>query len=73
MMVESVQHRPWVLSFLMKMAARLDLAVRTGQDQKIVLDDIDQELESSFTVICDVSNPLTGPDGATAVYGPQRS
>lgn len=28
--------------------------------------------ESRITVICDVSNPLTGPKGATAVYGPQK-
>jgi len=27
---------------------------------------------SKITVICDVSNPLTGPNGATAVYGPQK-
>ena len=25
-----------------------------------------------FKVICDVSNPLLGPQGATAVYGPQK-
>ena len=25
-----------------------------------------------ITVICDVSNPLLGPTGATAVYGPQK-
>lgn len=25
-----------------------------------------------FTVMCDVDNPLTGPDGATYVYGPQK-
>jgi glycerate kinase len=24
------------------------------------------------TVACDVTNPLTGPDGASAVYGPQK-
>lgn len=28
--------------------------------------------ESHFSVACDVSNPLTGPEGATAVYGPQK-
>ncbi len=26
----------------------------------------------SFTVACDVDNPLTGPRGAAAVYGPQK-
>jgi len=25
-----------------------------------------------FTVACDVKNPLTGPEGAAAVYGPQK-
>ena len=28
--------------------------------------------ECRFTVMCDVNNPLTGPDGATYVYGPQK-
>ncbi len=27
---------------------------------------------AKITVICDVSNPLLGPTGATAVYGPQK-
>lgn len=28
--------------------------------------------EASITVMCDVNNPLLGPDGATYVYGPQK-
>ena len=28
--------------------------------------------ESTFMVACDVSNPLTGPEGASAIYGPQK-
>ena len=28
--------------------------------------------DSEFMVACDVSNPLTGPEGASAVYGPQK-
>ena len=28
--------------------------------------------DSTFDVACDVSNPLTGPEGASAVYGPQK-
>ena len=28
--------------------------------------------ESSFAVACDVTNPLTGTEGASAVYGPQK-
>ncbi|MEE1353542.1 MAG: glycerate kinase [Acutalibacteraceae bacterium] len=27
---------------------------------------------ASFTVMCDVDNPLLGPDGATYVFGPQK-
>ena len=29
-------------------------------------------LEARFSVACDVSNPLTGTEGASAVYGPQK-
>ena len=29
-------------------------------------------IEAQFSVACDVSNPLTGPEGASAVYGPQK-
>lgn len=28
--------------------------------------------EASFTVACDVTNPLTGPTGASRVFGPQK-
>ena len=28
--------------------------------------------EVSFTVLCDVQNPLLGPNGASTVYGPQK-
>ncbi len=28
--------------------------------------------DARFSVACDVSNPLTGPEGASAVYGPQK-
>lgn len=28
--------------------------------------------ESQFTIACDVDNPLIGPNGATAVFGPQK-
>ncbi|MDE5876769.1 MAG: glycerate kinase [Muribaculaceae bacterium] len=28
--------------------------------------------EATFTVACDVTNPLTGPDGASFIYGPQK-
>ena len=29
-------------------------------------------VEAEFDVACDVNNPLTGPEGASAVYGPQK-
>lgn len=28
--------------------------------------------EASFTVLCDVDNPLTGRDGAARIFGPQK-
>lgn len=28
--------------------------------------------EATFTIACDVQNPLTGPSGASAIYGPQK-
>lgn len=28
--------------------------------------------DATFTVACDVTNPLTGPEGASHVYGPQK-
>ncbi len=40
---------------------------------KIDISGIDPRVrESSFAVACDVTNPLTGPEGASAVYGPQK-
>ena len=32
----------------------------------------ERAVEAQFSVACDVSNPLTGPEGASAVYGPQK-
>jgi glycerate kinase len=31
-----------------------------------------QRPEMEIVVACDVTNPLTGPDGASAIYGPQK-
>ena len=40
---------------------------------KIDLTDMDSRLsESVFMVACDVTNPLCGPQGAAAIYGPQK-
>ncbi|MCC6579115.1 MAG: glycerate kinase [Phycisphaeraceae bacterium] len=41
--------------------ARIDLSAR---DPRIA--------ETRITVACDVTNPLTGPQGAAAIYGPQK-
>jgi glycerate kinase len=41
--------------------ARIDLA---GLDPRIA--------DSTFDIACDVSNPLTGPRGASAIFGPQK-
>jgi len=39
----------------------------------ISLKDLDDRFKNiKITVICDVTNPLTGPCGATYVYGPQK-
>lgn len=42
-------------------AVRFD---RTGLDSRVAA--------ARFTLACDVDNPLLGPTGATAVYGPQK-
>ncbi len=39
----------------------------------ITTDSMDARLhECTFAVACDVTNPLCGPEGASAVYGPQK-
>ena len=41
--------------------------------QSINLSELDGRVhDSKFMVACDVSNPLCGPEGASAVYGPQK-
>jgi len=44
--------------------AGLDHIDMTGLDPRAA--------DAEFMVACDVSNPLTGPEGASAVYGPQK-
>ena len=40
---------------------------------RIVRDDVPPELSACvFQVACDVTNPLCGPNGASAVFGPQK-
>jgi len=41
--------------------------------ERLDLDGLDGRLaETTVVVACDVDNPLTGPQGAAAVYGPQK-
>lgn len=50
------------------------LGAAVGEDLASVnLSGLDPRLaETDIRVACDVSNPLLGPDGAAAVYGPQK-
>jgi len=44
-----------------------------GEVEKIHMEGLDPRLAGTEIVVaCDVSNPLTGPQGASAVYGPQK-
>jgi glycerate kinase len=44
-----------------------------AQLDRIDISDMDERIrESEFMVACDVNNPLTGPTGASAIYGPQK-
>jgi glycerate kinase len=41
--------------------------------ERLDLDGLDRRLaDATVVVACDVDNPLTGPSGAAAVYGPQK-
>ena len=44
--------------------AEVDSLHMEGLDSRIA--------DAAFVVACDVSNPLTGPRGASAIYGPQK-
>jgi glycerate kinase len=44
-----------------------------GEVLRIRMEGLDQRIaRTSFLVACDVNNPLTGPGGASAIYGPQK-
>ncbi len=44
-----------------------------GKLTRIDISELDSRLkETEILVACDVTNPLTGPNGASAVYGPQK-
>lgn len=48
-------------------------AIAAGRVAKIITDGVKKEvLESTFSVACDVKNPLCGANGCSAVYGPQK-
>lgn len=47
--------------------------IELGKLARIDISGLDKRLkESEILVACDVTNPLTGPKGASAVYGPQK-
>jgi glycerate kinase len=49
------------------------LGVRVLDGERLDLSGLDRRLgDVSIVVACDVDNPLTGPTGAAAVYGPQK-
>jgi glycerate kinase len=49
------------------------LGARLVDGERLDLAGLDPRLaEASVVVACDVDNPLTGPSGAAAVYGPQK-
>ena len=44
-----------------------------GRISSIVIDGKDKRLDQTeLLVMCDITNPLTGPEGATYVFGPQK-
>lgn len=44
-----------------------------GELEEISMEGLDPRLaQTEIVVACDVSNPLSGPDGASVVYGPQK-
>jgi len=44
-----------------------------SQLSRIDISNLDKRIqEANFQVACDVNNPLTGPTGASAIYGPQK-
>lgn len=48
-------------------------AVTLGQLDRIDLRDLDPRLATTEIIVaCDVSNPLTGANGASVIYGPQK-
>ncbi len=57
----------------LRVRARVGLRSTAEPDTAIDLDGLDPRLaEVSLRIACDVTNPLLGPRGAAAVYGPQK-
>jgi glycerate kinase len=46
---------------------------KLSEVQEIIMDALDPRISGTEIIVaCDVDNPLTGPKGASAVYGPQK-
>jgi len=62
------------VSFLNKKGESIGLGGGSlGDIHTIDISGIDERIkDTTFIVACDVTNPLCGKDGATAVYGPQK-
>ena len=44
-----------------------------GEVDSVHMEGLDSRIaDATFVVACDVSNPLTGPQGASSIYGPQK-
>ncbi len=53
--------------------AALGLAMTVEPEAVVHLDELDPRLSDvSLQIACDVTNPLLGPHGAAAIYGPQK-
>ena len=48
-------------------------AISASRIAKILTDEVKKEVfDCTFSIACDVKNPLCGPNGCSAVYGPQK-
>ncbi len=60
--------------FLDVSGKQVSLGAKGLKDLKTITDDdvIPELKECEFLIACDVTNPLCGPEGCSAVYGPQK-
>ena len=60
------------MGYAPRMAGRVPRGIPDDLEE-VSLEDLDRDLgRVALAVACDVSNPLLGPTGAAAVYGPQK-